>query len=207
MNTEQLGKLQQVSDLMDGRLRGADIGDAVAAACADPQALAAWDTYHLIGDVLRDGAVAASVKQPELWVRVRTELAESKADLHNTAIQSSLPIERAAVAANDARWRLLAGLASIAAVGAIAWGVAGRGAESTGSPQLSQVVAPVAPVGATASVAIANPALEPAAPQVMIRDAHLDALLAAHKQFGGTSALQMPAGFVRNATFEAGVSK
>ncbi|OYU41868.1 MAG: anti-anti-sigma factor, partial [Burkholderiales bacterium PBB4] len=42
----------------------------------------------------------------------------------------------------------------------------------------------------------------PEQPQVMIRDPHLAALLAAHKQFGGTSALQMPAGFLRNATFE-----
>ena len=203
MNTEQLGKLQQVSDLMDGRLRGADIDRAVATACAEPQTLAAWDTYHLIGDVLRDGAVAACVKQADLWARLRTELTESKADLRNSAIHTPLPIGHATVAANDARWRLLAGLASIAAVGAIAWGMAGRSAELTGSPQLSQVVAPVA---ATVSVAIANPAVE-SAPQIMIRDAHLDALLAAHKQFGGTSALQMPAGFVRNATFEAGVSK
>ena len=31
-----------------------------------------------------------------------------------------------------------------------------------------------------------------------------EGLLAAHKQFGGTSALQMPAGFLRNATFEGG---
>ena len=44
--------------------------------------------------------------------------------------------------------------------------------------------------------------VEQAGPQVMIRDPHLDALMAAHKQFGGTSALQMPAGFLRNATFE-----
>jgi sigma-E factor negative regulatory protein RseA len=36
----------------------------------------------------------------------------------------------------------------------------------------------------------------------MIRDPRLDALLAAHRQFGGTSALQMPSGFLRNATFE-----
>ena len=203
MNTEQLGKLQQVSDLMDGRLRGADIDRAVATACAEPQTLAAWDTYHLIGDVLRDGAAAASVKQADLWARLRTELADSKANLRNSTIPTPLPIGHTTVAANDARWRLLAGLASIAAVGAIAWGMAGRSAELTGSPQLSQVVAPVA---ATVSVAIANPAVE-SAPQIMIRDAHLDALLAAHKQFGGTSALQMPAGFVRNATFEAGVSK
>ncbi|MHB8949586.1 MAG: sigma-E factor negative regulatory protein, partial [Rhodoferax sp.] len=40
------------------------------------------------------------------------------------------------------------------------------------------------------------------APQRMIRDPQLDALLAAHKQFGGTSALQGPAGFLRNATFD-----
>ena len=33
-------------------------------------------------------------------------------------------------------------------------------------------------------------------------DPQLDALLAAHKQLGGGSALPMPAGFLRNATFE-----
>jgi sigma-E factor negative regulatory protein RseA len=38
--------------------------------------------------------------------------------------------------------------------------------------------------------------------QVMIRDPRLDELLAAHKQFGSTAALQMPAGFLRNANFE-----
>jgi sigma-E factor negative regulatory protein RseA len=37
---------------------------------------------------------------------------------------------------------------------------------------------------------------------LMIRDARLDELLAAHRQLGGASALQMPAGFVRNATFD-----
>jgi sigma-E factor negative regulatory protein RseA len=36
----------------------------------------------------------------------------------------------------------------------------------------------------------------------MIRDPRLDELLAAHKQFGGASALQQPAGFLRNATFQ-----
>jgi sigma-E factor negative regulatory protein RseA len=36
----------------------------------------------------------------------------------------------------------------------------------------------------------------------MIRDPRLDEFLAAHRQLGGASALQMPAGFLRNATFE-----
>jgi sigma-E factor negative regulatory protein RseA len=39
---------------------------------------------------------------------------------------------------------------------------------------------------------------------LMIRDPQLDALLAAHRQMGGTTALQMPSGFLRNATFEEG---
>ena len=37
---------------------------------------------------------------------------------------------------------------------------------------------------------------------VMIRDARLDEFLAAHRQLGGATALQTPAGFLRNATFE-----
>ena len=41
-----------------------------------------------------------------------------------------------------------------------------------------------------------------AASGVMLRDPRLDELMAAHKQFGGTSALQMPSGFLRNATFD-----
>jgi sigma-E factor negative regulatory protein RseA len=41
--------------------------------------------------------------------------------------------------------------------------------------------------------------------QVMLRDARLDELLAAHKQAGSSSALQMPvpAGLLRSATFTA----
>jgi sigma-E factor negative regulatory protein RseA len=61
----------------------------------------------------------------------------------------------------------------------------------SGSPGEAQL-ARVAPTPATDV---------PQAP-VMIRDARLDELLAAHRQSGGASALQMPSGFLRNATFE-----
>jgi sigma-E factor negative regulatory protein RseA len=37
---------------------------------------------------------------------------------------------------------------------------------------------------------------------VILRDPQLDAFLQAHRDAGGPSALQMPAGFLRNATFE-----
>jgi sigma-E factor negative regulatory protein RseA len=35
----------------------------------------------------------------------------------------------------------------------------------------------------------------------VIRDAQLETLMAEHRQHGGMSALQMPAGFLRNATY------
>jgi sigma-E factor negative regulatory protein RseA len=37
---------------------------------------------------------------------------------------------------------------------------------------------------------------------VLIRDAELEALMAEHRQHGGVSVLQMPAGFLRNATYD-----
>lgn len=37
----------------------------------------------------------------------------------------------------------------------------------------------------------------------VLRDARLEELLAEHRQYGGMSALQMPAGFLRNATCDA----
>ena len=42
------------------------------------------------------------------------------------------------------------------------------------------------------------------APGPMIRDPRLDEFLAAHRQLAGGSALQTPAGFLRNAAFESG---
>ena len=53
-----------------------------------------------------------------------------------------------------------------------------------------------------AANAVASTAAPGAESPVMLRDPRLDELLAAHRQFGGTSALQMPTGFLRNATFE-----
>jgi sigma-E factor negative regulatory protein RseA len=98
------------------------------------------------------------------------------------------------VAANDGvfRWKLVAGLASLAAVGVLTWQVVAQQPSSTG-PQLA--AAPVAPEPASSEVVVSG-SMGP-----VIRDQQLDDLLAAHRQLGG-SALQMPAGFLRNATFE-----
>jgi sigma-E factor negative regulatory protein RseA len=93
-------------------------------------------------------------------------------------------------AANDTsfRWKMVAGFASMAAVGAIGWSVAGGIPAGPGQGQLAST----AP----------GTVLTTGERGVMIRDARLDEFLAAHRQLGSASVLQMPAGFVRNATFE-----
>ena len=85
----------------------------------------------------------------------------------------------------------MAGLASLSAVAFVGWGWVGG---LNTAPPVSLATAPAVPASAVVVAA--------EQPQIMIRDPRLDELLTAHKQFGGTSALQMPAGFLRNATFE-----
>ncbi len=54
------------------------------------------------------------------------------------------------------------------------------------------------------ALALPAPNAQPVQAAVMLRDPRFDAFLAAHKQFGGASALAQPAGFLRSASFEAG---
>ena len=187
-----------ISALADGQLGGEDFAAALHASRHDDSAVQCWDTYHLIGDALRSphGARGAD---PVFLNRLNRRLAQEAA--HGSAPLSAQPAvqeppapltSHPGQAANDGefRWKLVAGFASIAAVSAIAWNAAGLLAPAA-APQLAQAPAPQQQVVVVAS---------PQGP--VVRDARLEELLAAHKQLGGTSALQEPSGFLRNATFE-----
>lgn len=204
MNNEQEHQtLQTVSDLMDGRLRGEAFASAVEWTAADSAARAAWRSYHLVGEVLRSGTSAARVNDSAFAGKLAARLAGEQIAIKNVASDGYVERAEGQIAglksggqgsanAPSFRWKLVAGLASVAAVAAVSWNLS---APLRGSDGAQLAVAPAAPAQAVAKA-------EPVEPQVMIRDPHLDALMAAHKQFGGTSALQMPAGFLRNATFE-----
>lgn len=172
---------------------------------------ATWARYQLIGDALRgaapqtaDGARVAAIMQ-----RVRQERAAPVPERLSVPVvlapgRTTAVTEAVTEAANDAvfRWKMLAGFASLAAVVAVAWNMAGTGdMGGTAGPQLAQLPAQTAPVAAAS--------VEPAAPVVVageqgpvLRDPRLEELMAAHRQAGGMSALQMPAGFLRNAAFD-----
>ncbi|MGE4242785.1 sigma-E factor negative regulatory protein [Ramlibacter sp.] len=179
-----------ISALADGQLQGAAFARAVEAAHGDAAAREAWRDYHLIGDVLRSGELASHRAPGEFMARLQARLRDEPG-FAPVAAPAAKPIvvARALPAANDGsmRWKMVAGVASVAAVAAFTWNVA---VPPAAQPQLAAAPASAAPV---AKVVPAG---------VMIRDAHIDQLLAAHRQLGGATALQAPAGFLRNATFE-----
>ena len=211
MNDKSSTQRELISALADGQLRGKEFVRAVDLAATDADARATWHAYHLVGDLMRNAQSADCVlgdDSPAFLARFQSRLAQEVQAARPAGVVSapsfatsdlianypeetgtSALISSRSTSANDAsfRWKLLAGVASLAAVAAVSWGVITGANGPETAPQLAQTAAPQTPA-------------EP--PQVMIRDPHLDALLAAHKQFGGTSALQMPAGFMRNATFE-----
>jgi len=188
-----------LSALADGQLGEQDAAAALEACGQDGDAVACWNTYHLIGDFLRSPAdvCAASLAvggEIGFVSRLSARLAQETVATSVVVPGARLPaspdiIHHRGPASNDGsfRWKLVAGVASLAAVSAIAWNASGLMAPSTG-PQLAQN---------------ASPQIVVTSPQgPVVRDARLEELLAAHRQFGTASALQESSGFLRNATFE-----
>lgn len=241
MNPLQESSREQISALADGALQGQAMALAVDALCADRDLQQAWQDHHAIGDVLRAGARRPCTDSAAFLSRFQQRLAAeamlapvAAADAVSSsvvpfparqpAIVATAPAARTE-AANEPvfRWKLVSGVASLAAVAAIGWNLVGGAGLPAADARLAaqqQVQSPVqvasressvVPV-ATQPIAVsaieASQAQAPARlagggggePQVMLRDARLDQLLEAHRQAGG--AAQMPSGFLRNATFD-----
>ncbi len=193
-----------MSALADGQLGGEDFAAALQACQHDESAFASWAAYHLIGEVLRSPAPVVHGADLAFLGRLSQRLAqESQAPLPSAhrppvALDSVAQargkagadvVHHRGAASNDSnlRWKWVAGFASLAAVSAIAWNASGL-LMPAAAPQLAQ--------GSAQQVVVASPQ------GPIVRDARLEELLAAHKQLGGASALQVPSGFLRNATFE-----
>jgi sigma-E factor negative regulatory protein RseA len=215
---ERLKQREQISALADGQLDDLEFAAALELTGADGDARACWRVYHLVGDVLRSGELAAVGRDRDflarLSTRLRAEPVSPEAD--RSSLKSPewiavgeqkrtvpMPIgEASPQAANDSsmRWKLVAGFASIAAVAAISFNAIGTLDGLGSGARLARLdKLPASPVPPVFTVAGSQTLAEES---VMIRDRQLDELMSAHRQFGGTSALQNPAGFLRNATFE-----
>lgn len=200
----QSDKYEWLSALADGELARDDIKHALA--LCDPEDQARWQTYHLIGDALREPSLVRRCDAGKLLEGVRHAVQQDQA-LRYPAQDASVftPAHTAVPASNDSvfRWKMVAGVASMAAVAAMGWISFG---EWDGASMSGAQLASTAPTVQTALAPSVSPAVSAVqastGPQVMIRDPRLDELLAAHQQYGRANALQTPAGFLRNATFD-----
>ncbi len=203
MHEDELNRREQLSELADGQLDEGQLDPVVSWLASSQDARATWHSYHVVGDVLRCGDLGDCSGDQAFVLRLRERLARSQQPDFApaaTAVQISSVAEPVVVAAahglrsaNDAvvRWKWLTAAASLMAMAVLGWHL--------GSINTIEPARLVGVPGGSVTARAATPEAEPA---VMLRDPRLDALLAAHRQFGGTSALQMPAGFLRNATFE-----
>lgn len=200
--------LERISALADGQLASEDLAAVLAICEADEEALESWNAYHLIGDVLRSPGLAPQLSDAGFLARLRAGLAHepvlhalAKPEGIDAAARSARPVlaTKDREASNDSsfRWKLVAGFVSVAAVVAVAWNTGAGLLAPSAAPQLAQSTATQ-----PASPQAPQQVLVMSAQGPVVRDARLQEMLAEHKQFGGTSALQMPSGFLRNATFE-----
>lgn len=195
---QDLKQREQLSALADGQLEGNELAEALRFAAQD-EGRDTWQLYHLVGDVLRSSELARADDGGAFLAQLRQQMAKEPVALRPAQeipgeIEPLKALPRQAANASVFRWKMVAGVASLAAVAAIGWNALDTSPSGThGGPQLA-----VAPATAPAQVVAAGGQ----EPPVMLRDPRLDELLAAHKQFGGATALQMPAGFLRNANFD-----
>lgn len=190
-----------LSALADGQLRGQEFARTLQWLADSQEARASWHAYHLAGDVLRAPELARTAwRDGDFIARLRVRLQDEGVvrDLDAIPIQASDLTERPGVlsrpGANEEGhgWKLVAGLSSLMVMATIGWQLL-AGPSATAPTSSLQASAPSATTDVPAGLRIQDG---------MVRDPRLDQLLAAHQQFGGTSALQMPSGFLRNATFE-----
>ncbi|HEX2547845.1 MAG TPA: sigma-E factor negative regulatory protein [Ramlibacter sp.] len=189
---DKMDNQEMISALADGQLRGEAFARGVQLASTDARAREAWYAYHVVGEVLRTGRASVGSAPDAFLARLQVRLQQE--EQRPVAVMPADAVvggSEHAAAANDRRWKLVAGLASFAAVAAVGWNVWGGLGAGTGQPQLAGTPAVQAAVAAAS-----------AAPLTMVRDPGLDKFLAAHRQLGGATALGTPSGFLRNATFE-----
>lgn len=197
---------EQLSALADGQKPASesDWSGLCEAYSNDAGLRQAWSEYHWLGEALRAGDHAPAPADQAFVAGVMARIVSEEAVVIKPKRVEDKPVTLALPglpAANDAvfRWKMVAGMATLAAVAAVAWHVA---VQPQSGPQLAQASSPATPVIQVAAEEQPRAQAVVTERGVVLRDPQLEELLAAHRQYGGMSALQMPAGFLRNATYE-----
>jgi sigma-E factor negative regulatory protein RseA len=196
--------LERLSALMDGEADASALQTCCDAWREDAAGRAAWHAYHLIGDVLRSEDLSSAPQRDAAFVAALRARLDAEPALLAPSVVRAAP-QRAS------RWRAFGAPAAVAA-GFVAVGGAVlvlRSPPAIEPATLTQAAAPlelraIAPTMQAPLAAVAEAPTAPPSGQ-MIRDVRLQQYLAAHKQFGGSTALGVPSGFLRSATVDVPV--
>ena len=204
---------ERLSALIDGELDVPGSADACARWCGDQGVREDWHAWHLIGDVLRSDDLASNASRDLRFLAVvRERLAAEPVLLAPQPGLAAASRQRSAMAAFG-HWRLSGAVAAgvVLVVGAF---VMTRPPADASAPGLIaaadssvggyRVLATPADSGVT-TFRVTRGEARPAGvlDREMIRNAHLDRYLEAHKQFAGSSALGVPSAFLSSATVDS----
>jgi sigma-E factor negative regulatory protein RseA len=190
---------ERVCDLVDGHVLDGEYAQAFEALLSDKEAVQTWHAYLVIGDVLRSAELAPTSSNNAFLERLERRLAQEPIRPVVTEDAQVVGVTRSGLPSANAsvfRWKMVAAVASFALLGVVGLGLWTQSGQPGDVQQMAaqSFVVPRAPASTlVAADADSGP---------MLRDARLDELMAAHRQLGGHSALQVPAGFLRNATYE-----
>jgi sigma-E factor negative regulatory protein RseA len=194
---------ERLSAFMDGELSVNESAQVLDRLLVDTQAKETWHAYQVVGDVLRSAELAPNQSDLAFLEKLEHRLSQEPQrpvvsgarQFPVTDVALVLPEDLSKPVANSPvfRWKVLAGVACSALVI-----VVGGGLWSQTDPLGGGQLAIIKPVISEVPVVVATETS--AGP--MLRDPRLDELMTAHRQLGGHSALQVPAGFLRNATYE-----
>ncbi len=188
--------LQNVSSLMDGELAGLDATREIARLKASEGEVSnrePWDTYHLIGDVMRhsrSGAAGVPVPSAGFSARFNARLAQEPTVLAPRATRL-FPVK------SKFQTIALSAAASFAAIAVVGWMALSNvkpdapGELAKASVAAQPQIAAVAPQTAAALIAAAKPA---AAPD------HMHEYLLAHQGISPSTAIQGVAPYIRTVS-------
>lgn len=199
--------LQDLCALVDGECDATALGGACAQWRTDANLRASWHAYHLIGDVMRSDELASDAGHDAAFVReLRERLAREPVILAPSPAAEPAPVVRARPRISGWSWKapaaVAAGFVAVAGVLLATQGMPPGGGATPGVGLLAQSLGAAAGTTGSPATEVASPAAESqvlVADGQLVRDARLQRYLAAHKQFGGSSALGGSSGFMRAA--------
>lgn len=180
---------QALSSLADGQADADEQSRCLDQWAARADVRSRWHQYQVIGDVMRsDELGAGAASDAAFLLAFRDRMAKEPPRLIAATVTSPTAARRPA-------W--LAPVAMAAGVGAVALTLTTLWPTSAPAPRDDVALAAQRAQASSAGIMPAPPQVHTVSGQ-LIRDARLDRYLAAHRQGGSGSALQMPGAVVRS---------